>query len=90
MVRFIMKNIVIGALPMAYVMLASFISTLTGFTVFSSIGAVNVIGFLISVKIITIEFAMASYLYKDRRERVESFITNALLVIAGFTIFAIN
>jgi len=85
--KLMVKNIIIGAVPSAYLFMALFIITLTGTNVFAAITLMKVIGFILSVKIVTIDFAMSEYLYKDRRERLTSFLVNTFLLGMGLTVF---
>jgi len=88
MFKELLRNMLIGILPTAYYLTGIFLLTLTGMHVFYTITAFKVIMFIVSVKIITIEFALTSYLYKDRKERLMSFIINTILLVLGLTIFS--
>jgi len=87
--NYFFKNVFIGLVPSAYVIISIFLATITGVHVFYTITLLKVMTFLISLKIITIEFALASFIYKDRRERIEAFVVNTMLLVLGLTIFSI-
>jgi len=82
------KNAIIGLLPTTYYLIAIFILTITGIHVMYTIVFIKVLGVLFSIQIITIEFALVSYLYKDRKERLVMFTINTIIFIIGLTIFS--
>jgi len=86
----VVKNIIIGLLPTAYYIILIFTATFFGIHIIEVITFSKIIIIFISIKIVTIEFALNSYLYRDRKERLNNFIINTILFILGLTIFSIN
>lgn len=89
--RNIIKNILIGALPTAYAMVGLFIITLTGYSAMLVLSSpLTIIGLLLSVKIISIEFALRNVIYTDKKERLSNFIANSILLALCLTVFSFS
>jgi len=81
-------DLVINLTPAAYVLIGAFILTIVGFTILP-MTIINVIGVILSIKIIVAEWTMKGFLYSSSKSRYISLVTNFLILLIGMTLLAI-
>jgi len=82
------QEFVINLTPSAYVMIFAFIFTVIGFDILP-MTITNILGVILAIKIIIVEFSMRDTLYESSRKRYETFAFNLLLLVIGMTLFSI-
>lgn len=82
-------ELIINLTPAAYLMLGSFIVTITGLSNILPLTIVNVVGIIVSVKIVIYEIALKEFLYKDNNDRNFKMFTNIIILIIGMTLLSI-